>query len=250
MTIPRVDTHIHATSYRADRPSKEVTVAACFERCLEENIASVGILEHLGGWRHPIACLHDLKAEFLQLEPGIPVALGMEVNIHGPDGTMDGTEADRNELGLDFVLAESSSTPADLSSVQDLVEFDHKCQMAATQTSWVDVIVHPWSIVQKRLDSAGLEETWHFSDVPFIYLEEWADALADCNTACEINTKNIKFFEDPLYIEFIGILVKRGARIAIGSDAHKLERIGSTEPIYQFLEAQGFPAELIWFPHL
>ena len=250
MEIPRIDTHIHVTAYREDKPSSDVTVAACIERCVTHGITSAGMIEHLGGWRHPIGCLHDLMTEFRQLNSSLPVAIGMEVNIQGPDGTLDGTEADREAVGLDFVLAESSSIPENLQSIEALVEFEHRCHMVATQLPWVDVIVHPWTIIQKRLSRAGIEEEWRFSDIPQSFLVEWADALAACNTACEINTKNISFFEEPLYIDFIDLLVKRRVKIAVGSDAHQLDRIGSAEPIYRFLEEREVPSELIWYPEL
>lgn len=250
MKIPRTDTQIHATRYRADRPSVEVTVAACIERCVAEGVEYAGILEHLGGWRHPIESLFELMAEFGRLEPAIPVAIGMEVGTRDTEGTLDGTEADRETVGLDFVLAESSSMPDSVTTVEAFIEYDHRCQMAATRTPWVDVIVHPWTTHQKRLQRAGYEGEWRFSLIPESFLVEWADALADHQTACEINTKNIAFFEDPLYLHFIELLVERGVRIAVGSDAHRLDGIGSAGPIYDFLEEKEVPPELIWFPSL
>ncbi|MBB30563.1 MAG: hypothetical protein CME25_16860 [Gemmatimonadetes bacterium] len=250
MTIPRIDTHIHATAYRSDKPNRDVTVAGCIENCATKRITAAGIVEHLGGWRHPIECLYDLMKEFRQLDPGFPVAIGAEFGIKGPEGKLDGTEADKNAVGLDFVLAESAATPDNLKTVDELIEFDHRCQMVAATIPWVDVIVHPWAMIQKRLDRAGIDVEWQFSSLPDSFLVEWADALAAGNTACEINTKNIRFFEEPLYIEFIDLLVKRRVRIAVGSDAHRLKKIGSAEPIYRFLEEQMVPAELIWYPDL
>ncbi len=252
MKIPRTDTQIHATRYRADRPSMEVTVAACIECCVAEGIEYAGIIEHLGGWRHPIESLFELMAEFRRLEPAIPTAIGMEVGTRDAEGTLHGTEADKEAVvGLDFVLAESSSSPDEVGSVDGFIEYDHRCQMAATtRNPWVDVIVHPFTTHRKRLERAGYEGEWRFSMIPDAFLTEWADALAVHDTACEINTKNIAFFEDPLYQYFIDELVKRRVRIAVGSDAHRLEGIGSAGPIYDFLEARQVPPELIWFPEL
>jgi histidinol phosphatase-like PHP family hydrolase len=228
----------------------EVSVAACIEQCVAKGIEYAGIIEHLGGWRHPLESLFDLMAEFRQLEPEIPVAIGMEVNTRDTDGTLDGTEADKEAVNLDFVLAESSSTPEHIASVEAFIEYDHRCQMAATQISWVDVIVHPWTTQHGRLQKAGYDGEWRFSMIPEAYFVEWADALAAHRTACEINTKNIAFFDEPLYLHFIDLLVERRVHIAVGSDAHRLEGIGSAEPIYDFLEARQVPPELIWFPSL
>ncbi|MDA0747894.1 MAG: hypothetical protein O2954_15345 [bacterium] len=250
MRIPRTDTQIHATRYRADRPKPEVSVAACLERCVEEGIEYAGILEHLGGWRHPLESLKELAAEFRSLESPIPTAIGMEVNTRDTKGTMDGTEADKDAVGLNFVLAESASIPEELVSVDAFVEYDHRCQMAATRHAWVDVIVHPWTRIEKRLRGMGYEGEWRFSMIPEAFFVEWADALATHVTACEMNSKNIAFFDEPLYVHFIDLLVERKVKIAVGSDAHVLDAIGAAAPIYGFLEKRQVPPELIWFPEI
>lgn len=246
--IPRVDTQIHATRYRMDQPKMDATVAACIDACVDQGITHAGILEHLGNWRHPIECLHEMVAEFRTLTPQIDVAMGLEVNTRDTTGTMDGTHEDRERTGVDFVLAESSSSPAEFTTVEAFIEYDHLCRMAATAHDWVDVIVHPYTTQEKRLKKAGWEGTWSFDLIPEKYLDEWADALATHGTACEINTKNIAFFEEPKYLWFMDQLVERGVQIAIGSDAHHPDSIGAAEPIYAFCAERGVPPEFIWWP--
>ncbi|MBT3341730.1 MAG: hypothetical protein HN712_02265 [Gemmatimonadetes bacterium] len=248
MTIPRVDTQIHASRYRTDGPKMDATVAASIDACVAQGITHAGILEHLGNWRHPVECLHDMMTEFRTLDPPIAVAMGMEVNTRDTDGTMDGTKEDRERVGLDFVLAESSSTPGEITSVEDFIEYDHRCRMAATAHDWIDVIVHPYTTQEKRLKRAGWEGDWSFDLIPEAFLDEWADALATHGTACEINTKNIAFFEEPKYLWFMKQLIERRVQIAIGSDAHHPDSIGTAEPIYSFCEQLGVPPDLIWWP--
>ena len=250
MILPRTDTHIHATRYRAIKPMMEVTVAAVLERCVSEGIEYAGVVEHLGGPTHPLACLLDLTAEFDQITPPIPAVMGMELDIQDADGNLSGTQADRDRAHLDFVLAGAHGLSSHITSVQAFIEYHHRAQMAAiTRHPWIDVIVHPWT-PRRRLERAGIACDWCFSLIPEPMLVEWADALAAHRKAVEINTKAILDFEDSAYQRFIDILIERKVSIAVGSDAHKLQSIGASAPIYDFLEAKNVPPELIWFPKL
>ena len=89
-----------------------------------------------------------------------------------------GTQADRDEAHLDFVLAGAHGFPSHITSVQAFIEHHHRAQMAAvTRHPWIDVIVHPWT-PRKRLERASIAWDWCFSRIPEAMLAEWADALA------------------------------------------------------------------------
>jgi histidinol phosphatase-like PHP family hydrolase len=254
MSLPRIDTQIHATRYRADTPKEDVTVAACLQRCAEVGIEHAGIIEHLGNWRHPVECLEDLAAEFRALTPPIPASIGVEMRVMDTDGNLNGDQALLERIGLDFTLVESEEIPdaaSGIDSVQGFIEFDHRCQMGAVlQNPWIDVVVHPWGTHRKRLRKLGYEGEWRFDMVPEAFLWEWVDALADRDTACEVNSKNIPLFNHPTYNAFIERLISRRIRIAIGSDSHDLSAIGTAAPIYDFLESKGAPPDLIFRPPL
>ena len=119
---------------------------------------------------------------------------------------------------------------------------------AVLENPWIDVVVHPWGTHEKRLRKLGYDGEWRYDMIPEAFLWEWIDALSDRKTACEVNAKNIVLFKDPLYNLFIEKLIERRVPIAIGSDAHVLNEIGAAAPIYDFLEAKGADADLIWRP--
>ena len=246
--IPRTDTHIHATRYRADGPRADVTVAAVLARCAEVGIERAGVIEHLGGRRHPMACLLELAAEFRRIPHPIEARLGTEVGIAGADGAVDVDEGVREQAGLDFVLAGEHGVPPGVTELDEYLDWSHRALMAVAQgCAWVDVLAHPWRVA-RGLAIRTRETGWSFSLVPERRVVELADALAQAGKALEVHSSAAGDFGDPAYGRMIDTMLARGVRLALASDAHQLAHIGGAEPAHAFLIARGVPPELIWFP--
>jgi len=246
--IPRTDTHIHATRYRADRARADVTVAAVLARCAEVGLERVGVIEHLGGQRHPLECLLELAAEFRSIPHPIEARLGTEIGILGGGRTVDMDESVRDEAGLDFVLAGEHGVPPGVEDLDEYLEWSHRKLMAVAEgAAWVDVIAHPWRVA-RGLATRTREGGWEFSLVPERRIVELADALAATGKAIEVHSSAAGDFADPAYGRMIDTMLARGVRLALASDAHRLEHIGGAEPAHAFLTARAVAPEMIWFP--
>lgn len=250
MPIPRTDTHIHVTRYR-ETPKEEVTVPAVLARCVEVGLDRVGLVEHLSlGERHKFAFLLELAAAFRAADQPLPAALGTEVNMIDETGALEGSYAQRQEAGLDYVLAGIHYVPPEIASLQECFERNHRVMLAAmARNPWIDVVAHPWRpAMRQQLRPDG--EPWSLALAPEPMIRDFVVALAQHGTACEVHATDARAFPDPAFDRFVDMLLEAKVRLAVASDAHNLEGIGGADPIFDYFEAQGVAAEQIWFPDL
>lgn len=245
MTVPHIDTHIHATAYRGEKPDPEATVSAVLARCGDQGLDFAGVVEHF--W-HSVQCLRQLSAEFAICGPSVPSAIGTELNMVDPSGQVDGVSEECIAAGIQFTLAGMHWVPPSITTAAECIAYSHKTMIAVVRCNpWVDVVVHPWRLargVAQKFDEGG----WRFGLVPEALLVELAEVLREHGTACEIHVGDIVDLEDPDYHRFIDILMERGVLLTVGSDTHGLDGIGRTAPIYDFLDAYGVMADQIWIP--
>jgi len=112
---------------------------------------------------------------------------------------------------------------------------------------FVDVLAHPWS-TWRYLVRQGIADEWRFASIPTRYLRELVQALVDHGKAIELNGKARVFFGEPAYREFMGWIREAGVPVAVGSDAHSMERVGRTLDLDAFLREMGFGPEQVWRP--
>ena len=246
---PRTDFHIHATRYRLGESREEMSVAAIVRRCEEHALSAVGIVEHLNrSPKHPLECMDALAEEFATVSSDLSLFLGVEVDIEDENGTVTASSETVERLGLHFVLAAVHGLNARPATIDEYIEYYHRALMATVErVDFVDVIVHPWT-ARQPLARQGVSDECPFGRIPEPCLLEFAEALADRDKAVEINRKAHKDFDDPAYRRFLAILRDRGVRISLGSDAHRMDAIGTTFAADRFLQEIGFPPEQIWTP--
>lgn len=222
---PLVDRHVHTEfAYCA----QDVTAAGAIERARTFGLAGVSLIEHApqlycrendywsggfirrpGLWR---SRKHSRMAEFrravLPLRSDF-VRVGMEVELDA-DGQVTLRRQDRD--GLDLLVGAVHFLPEDVDSLGDA-----GLAMAFMRTSeglleaGVDVLAHPWRFFGRTRQKAPTE----------LYVP-LADALAATGTAAEINFHGNA--PDPA---FFTICAERGVKIALGSDAHRLDEVGN-----------------------
>ena len=163
-------------------------------------------------------------------------------------GALSATSADRDEAGLDFVLAGIHWTPPHVETMQQSLAYNHHVIMAALEHNpWIDVVAHPWRPARhERLRPDGT--LWRFASIPDDLIEEFVDALAAHGVAYELHHSDAGDLADPAFVRLIRLLLERHVPIAVGSDTHNLDGIGRTRPLHEFLESQGLGPEQIWFP--
>jgi len=246
---PRTDFHIHATRYRLGESREEMSVAAIARRCEEHALSAVGIVEHLNrSPKHPLKCMDTLAEEFVTVSSELSLFLGAEVDIEDEQGTVTASSETVERLGLHFVLAAVHGLNARLDSIEAYIEYYHRALMATVErVDFVDVIAHPWT-ARQPLARQGISDECPIGRIPDSYLLEFVEALADRDKAIEINRKAHKDFDDPSYRRFLTVLRDRGVRISLGSDAHRMDAIGTTFAADRFLQEIDFPPEQIWTP--
>jgi len=149
---------------------------------------------------------HSRMAQFRRaMEPlrGDFVRIGLEVELDA-DGRLTLLEEDR--AWADLVLGAVHWMPEDISGLSDAAAASAFLRTnEAILACGVDVLAHPWRYLRSRGRA-----------IPAESLAELARMLADTNTAAEIN-----FHINEPVPSFVGECIRRGVKIALGSDAHE-----------------------------
>lgn len=248
-TWPKTDFHIHATVHRLGNPQDDATVAHIVRRCEALGYSSIGVVEHLNrSPKHPLSCLEALVEEFRSVCSSMACFVGSELDMVDEGISVAGAREIKARLGLDYFLGAVHSVGPDVTGVEAYVEDHHRKLMALVEDcDFVDVIAHPW-VTGRRLVRRGVIEEWRFEYIPDEVLREFVQALADHGKAVEVNSKARLDFDDPAYRRFVDMLKEAGVPVAIGSDAHRMEMVGATSPLDDFLQAMQFPSDRIWTP--
>ncbi len=242
--LPRTDFHIHATYYRARGRRDDMTAAGVVRRCEELGLEAVGVVEHLNrSPKHPLKYLREMAEEVRRVGSALRLFVGAELDVLDEKGAVTGSRAVKDELGLDYFLAAVHGLAGDVSSTEEFVKANHSRLMGVVENcDYVDVIAHPWCA------GHGVRGEWSFGRVPKRCLRELAQALAENGKAYEVNSKAERDFADPAYREFVRGLRGAGVKVAVGSDAHSMDRIGASRVIDAFLKDLGFSAEHLFSP--
>lgn len=246
---PKTDFHIHATYHRLGNPQKDMTVANIVRRCEGLSYSSVGMVEHLDrSPKHPLSCLEELVEEFRSVSSSMDCFVGAELDKVDEGISVPGAREIKERLGLDYFLGAVHGVGPQVTSVEAYVEDHHRRLMALVEDcDFVDIVAHPW-VTGRALVGRGIVDEWRFEYIPEGVLREFVQALADHGKAVELNRKARLDFDDPAYRRFVDMLREAGVRISIGSDAHRMEAVGTTAPLEGFLQAMQFPSEQIWTP--
>lgn len=250
-SLSHTDFHIHATYFRTETAREDMTVAGVVARCEALGLDAVGIGEHQNYKpKHPLHCIRDLANEYANVSSSaVQLFLGTEVDILDDEGGVSSSPELKAELGLDYHLAAVHSVagmPSD--TLEGFISGMHRRLMGATERChFVEAIAHPWAR-RRALPEAGVEAGWPFGLIPKVYLEEWTEALAKAGKAVEINTSSQDDFGDPDYRAFLLGLRQAGVKVSVGSDAHDMERIGTTLATDAFLAEMGFKSGDTWMP--
>jgi histidinol phosphatase-like PHP family hydrolase len=84
--------------------------------------------------------------------------------------------------------------------------------------------------------------------IPEHYLREFVDAAKYHGKAIEVNRKALADAEDPTFRAYLQMLRDADVAFTVGSDAHSMERIGSTAALDTLLLAVGLERANLWRP--
>ena len=246
---PRTDVHLHATHYRLQGARDEMTVDRIARRLEALGYVAAGIVEHLDtAPKHPLSCLEAMVREFRAVSSDLDLFVGAELDYQGDAITIPEAPAIKDRLGLDYYLAAAHGVGEGVTCAAAFVEDRHRRLMGIVQEcDYADVVAHPWS-EGGRYARRGLIEEWRFEMVPERYLVEFVDAARCCGKAIEVNHKALGDVDDPAFRHYLGLLRDAGVAFTVGSDAHSMERVGSTLPLDAMLEDAGLDPANLWRP--
>ena len=246
---PRTDVHLHATHYRLQGARDEMTVDRIARRLEALGYVAAGIVEHLDtAPKHPLSCLEAMVREFRAVSSDLDLFVGAELDYQGDAITIPEAPAIKDRLGLDYYLAAAHGVGERVTCAAAFVEDRHRRLMGIVQEcDYVDIVAHPWS-EGSRYARRGLIKEWRFELVPERYLVEFVDAARYCGKAIEVNHKALGDADDPAFMHYLGLLRDAGVAFTVGSDAHSMERVGSTLPLDAMLEDAGLDPANLWRP--
>jgi histidinol phosphatase-like PHP family hydrolase len=245
---PRTDMHLHATHYRLRGARQGMTVTNIVQHLEAKSYVSAGIVEHLDtNPKHPIGCLEALVQEFRSLSSALERFVGAELDYRGAAITIPEAPSIKRELGLDYYLAAAHGVGDGVACTAAFIEDHHRRLMGILECDDVDIVAHPWS-EGHGFARRGLIEEWRFELIPETYLREFIDAAKSYGKAIEINYKALVDATNPAFGRYLHMLRDAGVAITVGSDAHAMERVGSTESLGALLQEAGFDPQSLWKP--
>ncbi len=240
----QIDLHVHTRRSVCARP--EMRLESIVEVAAKRGLEFLGITDHVDAYVGP-EILKETEKELAQLQTPLTVFLGCEADILAVGKHLVSEEM---KTRLDYIMvsanhfhdpavAQPQGTSPQAVARHFLEMFKYACSL-----SFVDVIAHPLVVFPNTFDTRCLD---------FISDDDIADAvlLAHRNEiAIEVSPRGLDKDQRFFRVRFLSICKEAGIKFAIGSDAHSLDRIGSTGFLDELLGEVGITAEDIWLPSL
>jgi HisJ family histidinol phosphate phosphatase len=237
------DNHIH-TVYSGHSDSA-MTVSNIIKRSEEAGLTQVAITEHSFDWHlGPRGNLELIKQELASTSTDINVSVGMEID---PDmekyGSLHFEDFDRDELFP--VLVGFHGYPGASKGWFEKINFTRrdknriysrwlKMVEKLIENPKVDVLAHLGRIIMQN------DITNEFSGRILKDFENIALAAKQYNVAFEINETLLDNMPTETlqksYKNVLSIMLENGVKLSLGSDAHKLDKIGKFNKVLEFIK--------------
>ena len=214
--IPAIDYHSH--THFTDAIGTPLEYANVAEN---KDLSSFAITEHI--WRSSI-WLDDLLKEIEEARENVDTTIfsGVEAKQINIYGDIDVRESDSKKV--DIVLGSVHAYPTEKDyifinpkdiSAKKALEIETEAMIALARNKQLDVIAHPYSLYIKCFG-------FNKQEIPKEYTKKVIIAAIDNDVALEVNNK----YEVPDK-KFLKAILRSGAKISIGSDAHQPCDIGN-----------------------
>ncbi len=247
-----MDYHIHTFYQRCGNWT--MTVPAVIRKCEQCRLTSIAITDHLNHLGQ-LDAFHYIKRDIQDTATDLDVYFGVELNFQSCDGDFAYNEEIHEKLGFEVVIGGIHSTYTDSQNLREVLEIQHRHFMKTLENPLVDVLVHPFWFCRSEV-AARSPEWWEklIETLPDDYISAWAETSRRNHCAIELNVAAI-FYYDALserfkahYVDFVQRLMEKGALFSVGSDAHDINWLGSTDYAEGLLAALRMPEEQVWRP--
>jgi len=247
-----LDYHIHTFYQKCGNAT--LTVENIIRRAEAIGLTSIAITDHLNH-RGQLPNFRSIKRDIRQVETGLEVWFGCELNFEGCDGQWAYDAAVRDEYGFEVVVGGIHSAYTDSQDPLEVIDIQHRHHMRTLEDPLVHVLVHPYWFGGGELNQRT-PEWWQklMEEFPEDRIVELAQASRANRTAIELNSSAIfcnRAYNDGFqlaYIEFIRKLAEHGALFTFCSDAHDINQLGQSDYAEGVLDGLGVPEAQVWRP--
>lgn len=241
----KIDLHIH--THYLGCADETMTVPAIVERAEKLGLEKIAITDHRWG-DDPLDKHHLIHEDLQCLDTDVEIIFGVEMDSCGP-GTAEVTitEQEIEDLGFELIVGGVHGSYFDHPDPEGIIELQQELMLDVARHPVVDVLAHPWSFMGRDFQSGVLDWMTDMSHIPDDYPKELGAVAAEHETAVEANAGAIwireayseQFVAD--YEEYLRQVASEGAKIAICSDAHNIERIAPCRIAGEVVRQLGIP---------
>jgi len=253
------DYHIHTHHLKC--ADETMQVEDIVRRAEDLGLTSIAITDHLNR-PEQLAQHAKIREELEALKPDIDVYFGVELNFYDTTGKFPYSVEAREALGFEFAIGgvhgtyvkddDGSGDPKEIRAT--IIALQHAHHLLTCNDPLVDVLVHPWWFARSEFEKKGLKWFDGMGDIPEGLHRELARTARATETAIEVNASAI--FLNPHYSDrfkegyrrYVKLLAEEGVAFAIGSDAHTIGRLGTTQVVEDLLEELAVGEEQVWRP--
>ena len=221
----------------------------------EQGLKEIGITDHDYGYGYKARNIEAARKAIAQCEPSISVHLGVESHM------LEYRVASINiQLAsyFDYVLVAPNhyhlrgvSLPSDLSDPRKVANHEIYMFGATVACPLTDAVAHPF-VLAPNVFRMSLDEIAAFGQEMMRHIDQkrlihQIDLASQRGIGIEISPKFIRYNQMHL-VEFYQLCLERGAKLLIGSDAHKAGELEELSGLDSILEELGVEEKHLWRP--
>lgn len=209
--MQKFDFHVHS-HYSLDGQG---TPSSIVEAAEARDLAAIAITDHgpeLSVGISPDKIIPRLQdIEIARKDARIPVFIGMEANIVGPDGEidLDGRLIEK----LDLVLIGMHNLGSPVIDLEELAREYLTTVVNVMERKQVDILAHPFQLQRYLLPYLPQDE-----------INEFVKLAAEKEVAVELNSK----YRVP-DADFLRACLRDGVKLSLGTDAHTVAEVGRVD---------------------
>lgn len=243
--VRAMDFHCH--TYHSPCGEDEMIPEVVLRTAESRGVKMLGIMDHY--YRH-LLHMHafaQLREECAGKAGHLKLLFGCEADVTDPN-TVSITEEETKQF--DYVLLASNHflnkrvvacPPTE--DPDGLAEYFLTMFRKAVSIPYIDIIPHPFYI---------FPNTYDFLIPARIKVDDLCDALTVAKQnkiAMEISPRAVKYSEQiPFFMRFYKLAKRVGLKFSIGTDAHRLELVGTQDQIEPIVREINLTVDDLWFP--
>ena len=209
--LQKFDFHVHS-SYSLDGQGTPSSIVDAAEA---RDLAAIAITDHgpeLSVGISPDKIIPRLQdIEIARKDAGIPVFIGMEANIVGPDGEID-LDGELVEK-LDLVLIGMHNLRSSVSDLEELAMEYLTTVVNVVERKQVDILAHQFQLQRYLLPYLPQGEV-----IEFVKLAAKMEVAVELNSKYRVPDK-----------DFLRSCLREGVKLSLGTDAHTVAEVGRVD---------------------